>query len=155
MRCVLQRLQHSQPTMFCCSQLLSALPTTLQSNQPAIFLAAKFDGSLCERALHASTHFCKHASTCLSKAAGYCLCTLRSLHTCLGQNPLEPKRNERCRANSLRQDLRFHRRKLQTFETKKETQRVIDRETMLATASFTKPITLGERISSRPLEAAA
>ena len=64
---VLQRLQHSQPTMFCCSRLLNALPKKFQSNQPAIFLAAEFDGCLCERALDASTRFCKHVSTRLPK----------------------------------------------------------------------------------------
>ena len=64
---VLQRLQHSQPTMFCCSRLLNALPKKFQSNQPAIFLAAEFDGCLCVRALDASTRFCKHVSTRLPK----------------------------------------------------------------------------------------
>ena len=64
---VLQRLQHSQPTMFCCSRLLNALPKKFQSNQPAISLAAEFDGCLCEWALDASTRFCKHVSTRLPK----------------------------------------------------------------------------------------
>ena len=81
-RRVFQRLQHSQSTVFCCSRLLSALPTKFQSNQPAIFLAAEFDGSLCEQAVHASTRPCRHALTCLPKSAGYCLCALRSIHTC-------------------------------------------------------------------------
>ena len=37
LRHVLQSLQHSQPTIFYCSQLLSAQPKEFQSNQPAIF----------------------------------------------------------------------------------------------------------------------
>ena len=44
------------------------------------FLAADFDGSLYEQALHTSTRLCKHASTYLPKFSGYCLCALRSLH---------------------------------------------------------------------------
>ena len=75
--------QHGQPTTFPRSQLLSVKSTEFQSNQPAIFLAAEFDGSLCERALYASTRLCKHASACLPKFSGYYLCALLSLHTCL------------------------------------------------------------------------
>ena len=86
-RRVLQRLQHSHPTMFYCSQMVSALPTEFQSNQPAIFLAAEFDGSLCEQALHASTRFCKHALACLQKQGGHCLCFLPPLQMCLWDIP--------------------------------------------------------------------
>ena len=84
---ILQRLQHNQPTIFYCSQLLSALPTEFQSNQTTIFLAAEFDGALCEQALYASTHLCKHASTCLQKRGGHCLCFLRPLQMCLWDRP--------------------------------------------------------------------
>ena len=45
--------------------------------------------------------------------------------------------------------------KLQTFEAKKGTQRVKDRETMLTAASFTNPFTPWERIPGRPPKAAA
>ena len=47
-----------------------------------------------------------------------------------------------------------HRKKLQTFEMKEETQRVKGRETMLTTASFTNTFTHWERIPVRPPEAA-
>ena len=83
LRRFLHSSQHGQPTTFPRSQLLSVQSTEFQSNQPAIFLAAEFDGSLCERALYASTRLCKHASACLPKFAGYYLCALLSLHTCL------------------------------------------------------------------------
>ena len=42
------------------------LQSANQTGQPFL-MAAAFDGSLCERALHASTRPCKHASTCLPK----------------------------------------------------------------------------------------
>lgn len=46
--CVVNRLRHSQPTVLDRRQLLSALHNELQPNQPATFLAAKFDGFLRE-----------------------------------------------------------------------------------------------------------
>ena len=48
LRSVLQRLQYSQPTVFSLQRLLSMLPMESQSNQPTNFLAAEFDGSICE-----------------------------------------------------------------------------------------------------------
>ena len=126
-RRVLQRFQHSQPTMFYFSQLLSAQPKEFQSNQPAIFLAADFDGSLCEQALHTSTHLCKHASTCLQKRGGNCLCFLRPLQMCLWDRPhWSPSAISAAALTHCAKIPGVHRRKLQTFETKQGTRRFKD-----------------------------
>ena len=58
LRCVLQRLQHSQPTVFSLRRLLSMLPTESQSNQPITFLVADFDGSIYEQSMCASEDLC-------------------------------------------------------------------------------------------------
>ena len=74
LRCVLHRLRHSQPTVHHCRQLHAPLHTELQSNQPATFLAAEFDGSFCETIIHAFARLCKKHIThvCESEADTVC-----------------------------------------------------------------------------------
>ena len=154
--CVLQRLQHSQPTMFCSSRLLNALPKKFQSNQPAIFLAAEFDGCLCERAVDASTRFCKHVSTRLPK-----FCWILSLqltlvtYVCWDRPRWSPSAMSAVALTHCAKIRGSIAKNCKHLRQKKETQRVTNRERVLTTASFTKSATLWERIPGRHPEAAA
>ena len=153
---VLQRLQHSQPTIFCCSRLLNALPKKFQSNQPAIFLAAEFDGCLCEWALDASTRFCKHVSTRLPKFSWILSLQLTLVtYVCWDRPRWSPSAMSAVALTHCAKIRGSITKNCKHLRQKKETQRVTNRERVLTTASLTKSATLWERIPGRPPEAAA
>ena len=70
--------------MFHHRQLLSALRTELQSNQPTTILPTEFDGPTCEQTVHASACLCRHAGDVWESGAEAISALQRTLHSVFG-----------------------------------------------------------------------
>ena len=87
LRRVLQILQHSQPTMFYCSQMLSAQLNRVLINPTSHFSGGEIQLISLQKnrtPIHTPLQTCFR---CLQKRGGHCLCPLRLLQMCLWDRP--------------------------------------------------------------------